>query len=633
MSEQTQILGKSYKTVGDSHLPLLLKSSGEIKLQWGNKFIDLIKGGKVSQQSSDILKTVNTAEEIDSNGIYLTPENDVWLSIDNTKVQISGGSYISFLEEQQLTADQKDIALKNIGFYYDSTKDIQEANISAGIVFNKETQTLQIIKSGEILDFQGQSGLINSTEESSQYVELTKDFIKVLKNVILPQEITITSENSNDTSGFKLYRNNNLYTLEVDNLVVRHNTYDRSIIDTTRKNLIQLMNNSQLTIGQYYRITDYKNSWEGDIRPIIVIAKDLKNLEKESYFENNPDYIIKYDIMSNSIIYMKDNYGNECNYDFLHLRFYIDGWYYTFSNSKGEENSKSYSNNKITLDSLQIQNENGIIEEGSYVVFTSERANNNIINTHNTSQIYINNTFNNNIIHQEWSENTINANIINCNFHGIVFNNTINSDLTNCVFYDNFQSTQINQPLLDCIFKKYVDGNIEFSFPLNNCTFLQEITEQFNVPEATILDVLNNVELKQVKIDNNNLIILNSELNYIPSGSIIMWHGLEIPYGWHICDGTAGTPNLIGMFIKADTEAKEENTLVEYTITSANLPAHSHPHKAHTHQFLGGTELLESGDVTNESSEAISEEIEQTWENKPIQIELKTYSLIFIMKL
>jgi hypothetical protein len=30
-----------------------------------------------------------------------------------------------------------------------------------------------------------------------------------------------------------------------------------------------------------------------------------------------------------------------------------------------------------------------------------------------------------------------------------------------------------------------------------------------------------------------------------------MWHGTEIPYGWAVCDGTNGTPNLIGKFVKA----------------------------------------------------------------------------------
>lgn len=37
----------------------------------------------------------------------------------------------------------------------------------------------------------------------------------------------------------------------------------------------------------------------------------------------------------------------------------------------------------------------------------------------------------------------------------------------------------------------------------------------------------------------------------IPTGIIVMWSGLTttVPAGWHLCDGTNGTPNLVGMFI------------------------------------------------------------------------------------
>ena len=35
-----QLFGKNYQEAGSSSSPLLLRSNGEIKLQWGNKFID-----------------------------------------------------------------------------------------------------------------------------------------------------------------------------------------------------------------------------------------------------------------------------------------------------------------------------------------------------------------------------------------------------------------------------------------------------------------------------------------------------------------------------------------------------------------------------------------------------------------
>jgi hypothetical protein len=40
----------------------------------------------------------------------------------------------------------------------------------------------------------------------------------------------------------------------------------------------------------------------------------------------------------------------------------------------------------------------------------------------------------------------------------------------------------------------------------------------------------------------------NPPSNNAPSGTIIMFYGTTIPSGWFLCDGTNGTPNLIGMF-------------------------------------------------------------------------------------
>jgi microcystin-dependent protein len=50
----------------------------------------------------------------------------------------------------------------------------------------------------------------------------------------------------------------------------------------------------------------------------------------------------------------------------------------------------------------------------------------------------------------------------------------------------------------------------------------------------------------------------------------------DIPKGWSICDGTNGTPNLIGKFIKASTTSGETGGKNEITLTIDNIPSHSH---------------------------------------------------------
>lgn len=39
----------------------------------------------------------------------------------------------------------------------------------------------------------------------------------------------------------------------------------------------------------------------------------------------------------------------------------------------------------------------------------------------------------------------------------------------------------------------------------------------------------------------------------VPAGMIVMWSGTiaNIPVGWHLCDGTAGTPDLLDRFVQS----------------------------------------------------------------------------------
>lgn len=79
----------------------------------------------------------------------------------------------------------------------------------------------------------------------------------------------------------------------------------------------------------------------------------------------------------------------------------------------------------------------------------------------------------------------------------------------------------------------------------------------------------------------------------VPSGVIVMWSGTlaTIPDGWHLCDGTNGTPDLRDRFILGVPPGQEPGKTGgahSRALTVANLPAHNHPAScsiagAHTH--------------------------------------------------
>jgi len=68
----------------------------------------------------------------------------------------------------------------------------------------------------------------------------------------------------------------------------------------------------------------------------------------------------------------------------------------------------------------------------------------------------------------------------------------------------------------------------------------------------------------------------------IPAGVICMWHGLiaNIPAGWTLCDGTAGTPDLRGKFVKGAADG------IEAGATGGTL--------VHTHNTHVGASLTHS---------------------------------------
>ena len=106
----TTMFGKAYDTVGSADKNLILQTRGDLKVKWGNKYIDLIKNGKINVDN-DILKKVDSKDSIYKDGLYLiekeeTPE--VWLSIGGSTINLLGEigtTYVSFLTSQKVTSD------------------------------------------------------------------------------------------------------------------------------------------------------------------------------------------------------------------------------------------------------------------------------------------------------------------------------------------------------------------------------------------------------------------------------------------------------------------------------------------------------------------------------------------------
>ena len=656
---KTNMFGKTYNTIGSTDSNFIIKTKGDLKVQWGGKFIDIIKNGKLASAGADILKVASSSDDISSNGVYLVPTdegNEVWVSIDGTKVNISnegGDSYVSFLTDQEeITSDQKYRALTNIGFYYDTLDEAKSQDIKAGIVFVVQENKFYVSVNGELQEYktsqtisqdtnfdeitigqlriysQDSTSYINSKEHLEitindiPYILLNSDGIVTKKNLIIGSGNYIQSEGATDSSGFRIYMSGNKSIIEVD-----------SIIERDLKNVLE---NQTIYSSISNIVTSASFQSEGEV---------LLELRYENQFQQGQNVYVQ---SSENIEDEEDN-SNQITSTNIYEVLYAD-------------------DSSITIGAQDVPN-----CVGHYIYLADEV----VIKMEGNSM----NILENGVIHSkigEVKEQDFSEQLENCQE---------SQEVSAGIYSDNFIG--LNSKLYDSVFKKRCD------YPKYDESV--EIPEDFQ--DEKYNKAVPNVEWIR------ELIKLA-----VPSGTIAMYNGRsEIPEGWAICDGNNGTPNLVGKFIKAvstidqigdnESELNENN---EFIITQEHLPKHSHPHKPHTHDLggnLSGTtgssgnltvslnysdynwgigsvqktfvtsvtgegvtsetgtvdgvsnirtqggnatggnhthsiSLDAEGELSLSSSTSKEETLEDSeWPNKPLKIEPRSYSLVFIMKL
>ena len=239
-----KLFGHSYNEIGDTKTDFVIKTRGLVKVQWGRKFIDIVRDGKLNVDL-DIVERVHTADDIgNQDGIYVTDDGNVFLMCGGQLISLVGdgeGTYVSYIGDQQTTQEAKLQALKNIGIVFKTIEDAK-AVITEGFVYIQQDQTFYTVTNGEFTPY--------PQDISPDPLELDKKAIVILNlgNRILEikdREITIDapiysnttiqadqfisnifkSEGGNEDRGLLIINNgNNESTLYVDHIVVRKGT-------------------------------------------------------------------------------------------------------------------------------------------------------------------------------------------------------------------------------------------------------------------------------------------------------------------------------------------------------------------------------------------------------------------------
>ena len=633
------LFGKNYQEVGKSSSPLLLRSNGETKIQWGNKFIDLIKDGKINSESKNFIYTVDTVDEITDNGIYLvSDDNSIWVNIEETKVQISlsENNYVSFLTKQETNAEQKDIALTNIGLYYDTLDDVNKSQLQAGLVYVKDTNKIYLINAGIVSEYQvvlpskfeeltiGNINIkknnINSTSLSlsinnSNYIQLQNN--SILCNVNLIADTIKSSNYINNSTGYSLYTESGISYLDIDSINWRN------IEKELPKNQKTFLNYT--IIGEFNVI---KNAVQ-----VNVTSSDTENATKESTIKvqkGNSTYQLNLKYKHD---YKKDDYilaeleRTDSNYLLsTNVSYLNDGNSYFQINKVPDFNytlTVTFNNN-----STQTYN-SGVGEYKNYFSYSGEKTlkSATLINNNNISKIYFVDI--DTPMQHPYDPTELHIVDVSSDYIIIETDSLIGNTLTGSSQVKIYKSRvpqfiqgegylalrkwENNKYIYHTIIGTYKESNFGISNDVNNKfglysddvkvagislsrakfsgslpEFTEEKPEIIEAKQFPTMEIVNDAITKAtIDLGSTTETLINK--SSLPVGSIIMFNGTNIPDKWHICDGTDGTPNLIDKFIKAGTELKEESIeLTKYSTenTGESTPEQTNKYNAYSLIFI-----------------------------------------------
>ena len=594
------LFGSSYSPVGSSTSDLLLKSRGKVKIQVGNKFIDLIKDGKINVQSKFIYQQ-NEVGKLD--GIYVVGE-DIFLVVDGNQINLNGGqetTYVSFMQPQKVTSEQKQQALINIGFVYPDLSSLEADNILNSIVYVQETQKLYVVINGTIQEY--------TTPFPSTF---TKQFI-IEKNDDDKGAIYIKGtgeENGLRFDFMTIYSDGDYITFNCDTSVV-YKVFGNNILEISSEGI-------KSNVAIYCDIIQATNAGFKLYTSSSGSTLEVDNLIVRNQSEQSSNNLYPY---------------------------YIFGGINIISTTALAPSETEESLEKITV-TLQYKNE----YKKDDIICIAIKTVTDEITTITLNEVTV----------SEVSDQTISFDFAEGKIQ------TLDGLLT---FLK--KGIKISPESLDLIVENEVNTKIGplKDYKVKNAGEEKAVTGQGVYSEQGVFKKAAYSSDYTLEDEDNSSKFASTEWtnkiinNILPIGSIIMFNGAasNIPEGWHICDGTEGTPNLIGSFIKAAATSGETGGETQIQLATDNIPNHTHSvltstlttssSGAHTHTYTAPVkgssnnasdkDIMETSSTQDTSSAGehthtvnVSQiQLSSVGSGTPLDWEPKYYSLIYIMKI
>lgn len=279
----TTIAGKPSNIIGDQYSQLILRGSS-IRVQWGNRFIDLIKNGKIAIEEQEIFKTANSEEELNKDGIYKINE-EIYIVISGIKFKLSqenDSSYISISSKQELTEEQKNTVLSNMGLYYETLSDLKNSNSISGIAYVHETNKIYTINNGQIQEY------FPNIEQQDLRIFENKIFLKDIEYIVC----------ENDDILFKKYLkyDSSLQNIKSEyiNIIPNINWVNQTLNEHIPSGVIVMW--SGTTIPNNWRLCDGTDGTP-DLKSMFKEKTQIIDDENTESTENQENDISKYDLV------------------------------------------------------------------------------------------------------------------------------------------------------------------------------------------------------------------------------------------------------------------------------------------------------------------------------------------------
>ena len=643
-AQKNVLFGNSYSSAGSSSSDYLIKTRGKVKIQIGNKFIDLLKDGKINVDSKFIFKEKEVGSK---DGIYIIGDGEdakVIISIGGSQIDLKGEvgtTYVSFLGTQETTPEQKHTALQNIGFLYKNVSDVQSNGLKTGIVYVESEQKLYIVQDGQLTEFT----IDFPNPYPKQFILSKSDKDKgalVIKGTGIENSLAFDSLFLYSSGG-------NTYVDSSGEVYIRLGEEEKILIGESQvvfsnKVISQTFQSKNATESSGFRL--YVNQGESTLEIDNLIVRKGSNLSSDSSSNLYPKYWYRENNLISDISEMKDpDNPNQLGYavDLVYQnKFQVNDSLYAFVSIKQDGDSASSqillplkveALNTETGNIIYVSLQQTLISEEDYKKLTSDK----VLSALKFQTIFL-----------AGRNEPI----------SLIRRDPQNIDLLTSSGFTDEQDIKKVQTRVGNVEELNLLGrenNKEVPikgtgiYSSNSCFLKAQYTSLYELPPQ----------------DSSSKFASTEWVNkLIPKGSIIMFNGLssEIPNGWHICDGTEGTPNLTGKFIKASNTSGETGGKSTIQILEENMPRHTHTFVgnqvttsesgAHTHTIRGkygksdnanDRNCLETGSetdlITTSQSGAHTHTIDMSATQlsyqgggKPIEFEPLYYSLIYIMK-